>query len=425
MNNTFRIIYFSIDNKQTDALANLTSTLAMPEGEARVPICRSWAVPPIFEDENCDEDEENHVVEVFEVEKEDWRQPLIDYLKYEKLPDDPRQRVDIRRRAARFIHYKSTLYRRSFDGVFLRCLGDDEAIQAIEEAHSGICGAHQSGPKLHFRIKRMDVVGPMIKSSGRHLYILAATVYFSKWAEAIPLKEVKKENVADFIRINIIYSYGIPRYIITDNGKPFGNSLIDKLCQKFSFKQRKSSMYYAAANGLSEVFNKTLCTLLKKVIAKSKRDWHERIGEALWAYRTTFRMPTQATPYALVYGVEAIVPLEQQIPSLRIAVQEGLTEEENACLCLEELEALDEKRLEAQQRLECYQAHLSRAFNKKVRSRSFQVGDLVLAARRPIITTHRTGNKFTSKWDGPYVVKEVYTNGAYKLVAEDGLRIGR
>ncbi|KAL0337534.1 UNVERIFIED_CONTAM: hypothetical protein Scaly_2028500 [Sesamum calycinum] len=106
--------------------------------------------------------------------------------------------------------------------------------------------------------------------------------------------------------------------------------------------------------------------------AKSKRDWHERIGEALWAYRTTVRTPTQATPYALVYGVEAVLPLEQQIPSLRIAIQEGLTEEENARIRLEELEALDEKRLEAQQRLECYQARLSRAFNKKVCSKIAQ-----------------------------------------------------
>ena len=108
---------------------------------------------------------------------------------------------------------------------------------------------------------------------------------------------------------------------------------------------------------------------------------------------------------------------------LRIAIQ-GLTEEENACLCLEELEALDEKRLKVKQRFECYQARLSKAFNKKIRPCSFQVGNLMLVVRRPIITTHRTGNKFTSKWDGPYVVKEVYTNDAYKLVAGDGLRIG-
>ncbi|KAL0449199.1 UNVERIFIED_CONTAM: Polyprotein P3 [Sesamum latifolium] len=126
-----------------------------------------------------------------------------------------------------------------------------------------------------------------------------------------------------------------------------------------------------------------------KVVVKSKRDWHERIGEALWAYRTTVRTPTQSTPYALVYGVEAVLPLEQQIPSLRIAIQ-GLTEKENARIRLKDLEALDEKRLEAQQRLKCYQARLSKAFNKK---------------------------------DSLYVVKEAYTNDAYKLITEDDLRI--
>ncbi|KAK6163635.1 hypothetical protein DH2020_000499 [Rehmannia glutinosa] len=143
------------DNRQADALVKLASTIAMFEVEARVPICQSWVAPPIFEEEDCDDEEENHVVEVFKVEKEDWRQLFVDYLKYEKLPDDPRQRVDIRRRVTRFIYYKGTLYRCSFDGVFLRCLGDDEAIQAMKESHLGICGAHQSGPKLHFRIKRM------------------------------------------------------------------------------------------------------------------------------------------------------------------------------------------------------------------------------------------------------------------------------
>ncbi|XP_074271374.1 uncharacterized protein LOC141595307 [Silene latifolia] len=145
-------------------------------------------------------------------------------------------------------------------------------------------------------------------------------------------------------------------------------------------------MYNVPANGLVEGFNKTLCNLLRKVVAKSKRDWHERIGEALWAYRTTYKTPTQATPYALVYGVEAVLPLEMQISSLRIAIQEELTEDENDKLRLAELEALGEKRLEAQQKLQCYQA--------------------------------------SSKWDGPYMVQKVYTNGAYKIADEDGVLIG-
>ncbi|GAV63029.1 LOW QUALITY PROTEIN: hypothetical protein CFOL_v3_06551, partial [Cephalotus follicularis] len=64
--------------------------------------------------------------------------------------------------------------------------------------------------------------------------------YFSKGEKAIPLKEVKKETVLNFIRTNIIYRYVFPRYIITDNGKPFYNSLMDHLCVKFCFVQQNS-----------------------------------------------------------------------------------------------------------------------------------------------------------------------------------------
>ncbi|XP_019248844.1 PREDICTED: uncharacterized protein LOC109228120 [Nicotiana attenuata] len=177
--------------------------------------------------------------------------------------------------------------------------------------------------------------------------LASANDYFSKWIEVVSLKKVKKENVANFIRVNIIYRFGIPRHLLTDNGKPFDNKLMNKICDLLGFKQRNSSMYYAAANKLAEAFNKTLYNFLKKVFSKSKRDWHEIMEEALWAYRTTYRTPTQATPYSLVYGVETVLPLERQIPSLQLAIQEGITDEENAQLRLEEVEALDEKRLES------------------------------------------------------------------------------
>ncbi|KAL0549122.1 hypothetical protein IC582_013602 [Cucumis melo] len=458
------------ENKKADALANLATALTVSEDiPINIPLCQKWIVPSIES-----QYEEADVISVYAIDEEDWRQPIIDYLEHGKLPTDPRHRAEIRRRAARFIYYKDTLYRRSYEGLLLRCLGKEESTKALEEAHSGICGAHQSGPKLQYQLKRMgyywptmihdsmhfakhceacqfhanfihqppeplhptiaswpfeawglDLVGPITpKSTAGHSYILAGTDYFSKWAEAVPLREAKKENIVNFVQTHIIYRYGIPHRIVTDNGRQFANTLMDKLCEKFNFKQFKSSMYNAAANGLAEAFNKTLCSLLKKVVSKTKRDWQEKIGEALWAYRTTHRTPTGVTPYSLVYGVEAVLPLEREIPSLRMAIQEGLTTEDNARLRLEELEALDEKRLEAQQALECYQARMSKAFDKQVRPRSFQVGDLVLAVRRPIITTRHTGNKFTPKWDGPYIVKEVFTNGAYKIIDQDGLRIG-
>ena len=111
----------------------------------------------------------------------------------------------------------------------------------------------------------------MSKSSAGHLYILAATDYFSKWTKVVPLREVKKETVMEFIRTNIIFRYGVLRYIITNTRKTFYNSLMNKLCEKFDFKQHNSSMYNAPANGLAEAFNTTLGNLLKMVVAKWKR----------------------------------------------------------------------------------------------------------------------------------------------------------
>nr|XP_016510701.1 PREDICTED: uncharacterized protein LOC107827971 [Nicotiana tabacum] len=110
----------------------------------------------------------------------------------------------------------------------------------------------------------LDGVGLLPKSSGGHLYILAATDYFLKWAEVVALMEVKKENFANVIRVNIIYHFGIPSYIITVNGKSFDNKFMTKICDLFGFKQCNSSMYYVAANGIAKAFNKTLCNLLKK-----------------------------------------------------------------------------------------------------------------------------------------------------------------
>ncbi|XP_075665023.1 uncharacterized protein LOC142634613 [Castanea sativa] len=80
--------------------------------------------------------------------------------------------------------------------------------------------------KLLANLEGLDAIGPLPKSSGVHLYILAATDYFSKWAKAVPLREVKKEMVVNFIRTPLIYRYGVPWYIVIDNGKPFHNRLI-------------------------------------------------------------------------------------------------------------------------------------------------------------------------------------------------------
>ena len=116
---------------------------------------------------------------------------------------------------------------------------------------------------------------------------------------------------------------------------------------------------------------------------------NEKFSECLWAYRTTVRTPTGNTPFSLVYGCETVIPLEIQMPSLRVALATKMTKEDNDWLRLQELEALNERRLQAQQRIELYQARISKAFNKKVKERVFQKGDLVLAVERRLGFSHQ------------------------------------
>ena len=175
-------------------------------------------------------------------------------------------------------------------------------------------------------------------------------------------------------------------------------------------------------NGLAEAFNKTICKILKKVVSRNRREWSERLPEALWAYCTIVKGPTHATPFSLVYGTEAVLPVEIQLPSLRIAMNTQLTEEEKDLLRVRELDSLDETQLEARQNIELYQARISASFDKVVRQRSLKKGDLVLVVRKPMKTTFKSTGKFKAKWEGPYVVDTVNTNGAYHLRDVDGVR---
>jgi len=139
-------------NKMDDALTNLAATLALGAKEdMTIPVCGKWVVTP-SEEEFA---QEINAFSVYEVHKEDWRQLLIDYLGHRKLPNDVRHKTKIQMRAPHFLYYNDTLYRHSFFGLRMRCLGEEEAQQVVKEAHSGVCGAHQSRPKLYDRIKRM------------------------------------------------------------------------------------------------------------------------------------------------------------------------------------------------------------------------------------------------------------------------------
>ncbi|KNA04912.1 hypothetical protein SOVF_195300 [Spinacia oleracea] len=117
-------------NKMADPLAGLAAILALGAEETMfVPVCNRWAVAPGGDEI---EDEEVDMLIVHRIDQEDSHQPIIDYLSHQKLPTDPRHRMDIRRRAPRFILFNETQFRRSFNDSWLRCIGDEEPMKSVE-----------------------------------------------------------------------------------------------------------------------------------------------------------------------------------------------------------------------------------------------------------------------------------------------------
>ena len=123
----------------------------------------------------------------------------------------------------------------------------------------------------------------------------------------------------------------------------FLNEVIAQLTTEFMIIHRKSSAYYPQANE-AESTNKTLCKILTKTVEASRGDWEHKLTAPLWAYRTTYKVATHCTPFSLAFRLEAVMPMEYLVPSLRVAVRERLTEE-SLTERLVDLEQLEETRL--------------------------------------------------------------------------------
>ena len=93
--------------------------------------------------------------------------------------------------------------------------------------------------------------------------------------------------------------------------------MITALCEQFKIQHHNSSLYRPKMNGIVEAANKNIKKIIQEMTVTYK-DWHEMLLFSLHGYRTTTRTSTGATPYSLVYGMEGVLPIEVQIPSLRI-----------------------------------------------------------------------------------------------------------
>uniref|UniRef100_A0A2N9HJS8 RNA-directed DNA polymerase n=1 Tax=Fagus sylvatica TaxID=28930 RepID=A0A2N9HJS8_FAGSY len=365
-----------------------------------------------------------------------WMLPIIRYLKEGTLLADKTEAHKLRIRASRFQLLRGILYKMGFSRPHLRCLSPEEANYVIREVHEGVCGNHSGARSLAHKLTRAgyywsfllhdatqyvkacdkcqlfanvprvppeeitpitlpwpfaqwgpDIMGPFPVGTKQAKFLVVAIDYFTKWVEVEPSATISEKNVKGFVWKAVICRFGIPRVLISDNGK------------------------HPQPNGQVEITNRTLLKQIKTRLEGAKSKWVEELPSVLWAYRTTVRIPTKETPFKLTSGTEAIILVEIGLTTLRTTFHKE--EENEGQLCLN-LDLLDETREKAAQRIALYQGKMARYYNTKVKLRRFEVGDWV---RRKVTqaTKDSSQGKLGPNWEGPYKIIQYYRRGTYHL----------
>ncbi|KAK2997699.1 hypothetical protein RJ639_026010, partial [Escallonia herrerae] len=194
-----------------------------------------------------------------------------------------------------------------------------EADYALREVHEGICGQHLGGralvhkvlrhgyywPTMHrdaldytkkcdacqrfssiprqspspltslsssipFAMWGMDIMGPFPPATAQRRFVIVAIDYFTKWAEAEALATITKKKCEDFFWRAIVCRFGIPRVLVTDNGKQFDNPTFWTFCTNLAIEQRFTSVAHPQTNGQTKVTNRTLLQGIKKKLDGAK-----------------------------------------------------------------------------------------------------------------------------------------------------------
>ena len=165
---------------------------------------------------------------------------------------------------------------------------------------------------------------------------------------------------------------------------------------------KKSTLYYPKANGLAESTNKTLQNILQKIVNENRTDWD-----------TSFKTSVQATPFRLAYGLGAVMPVEFQISSLGIQVNDRMREGASEQVCLQQLLTLGETHVHSLAVFELDQQR-HKAFVDRHRGQNeklFAIGKPVLVFQTRMSKMH---GKPRFRWTGPYWIVAV-ENGTFTL----------
>nr|GEV37903.1 reverse transcriptase domain-containing protein [Tanacetum cinerariifolium] len=446
------------ENKKADALSKIASTsIAHLSRQVLVKEQKEKSINEV------------EILTVVEEEGDTWMTPIFKYLAEGTLPADAKKARAIRRKSWRFAVINESLYKKSFHGPWLKCVGPLQANYVLREIHEGSCSIHagtrpvvakalRTGyywPTMHkdartliracqdcqvhksvlrnpqqkltpitslwlFYKWRIEIAGPFLEGPGKDKFLIVAMDYFTKWIEEKPVATITGNPVKKFMWDIIACRFRLPGEIISDNGKKFRDDPFKDWCEKLCIHQHFPSVKHPQINGLVERANHSLREGIKARLDARSKKRIEELPHVLWAHRTMIKSSNEDTPFSLMYGTKAVSPAEIDMPTLRTAEVDLVGNNEALEINLDDLE---ERREEAAIREAKCKAKIEKYYNSKVRNISFKPGDLVY--RNNDASRAEDTGKLGPKWEGPYKVTKALGKGAYKLRDRDEKQLSR
>eukprot|EP00253_Pinus_taeda_P014046 PITA_14046 len=300
-------------------------------------------------------------------------------------------------------------------GIVIRCIDKIESKKLISEFHLGFCGGHYAARTTAHKILRAGYYWPSIFSDvNKFVRTCQAYQLFTgkQKLAALPLQPVIVEARFQHWGLDFIGKF----HENSSNSYSWILTVTDYFTKWVEAIPAKNAT--EKGNGLAKSSNKNLITIIKKIVGDIKRSCDSKIKYALWANRITKKKATGKSPFELVYGLDVTLPVHLKLPASQL-LQHFSTNKDVVQNRIDQIVELDEAHRTAFDAICKNQSNIKKRFDKSSRSRSLQVGDMVLLwdRKNEKLGKHK---KFDSLWLGPYIIWDIAGPNSFHLSRLDG-----
>ena len=257
------------------------------------------------------------------------------------------------------------------------------------------------------QIVATDILGPLPLSPNGNSYLLVASDYFTRWVEVYPIPNQEAVTVATKLTQEFFYRFSLPEQLHSDQGRQFESTLISEMCKLLQIHKSRTTPYHPQGDGLVERFNRTLLDMLSTSIKQHHGTWEDHIRAVCMAYNTSVQPTTGFTPFYLMFGRQARIPIDVMFGSSPVI------ETSPSTYAIQLKQSLTAAYDHVRDKMDVTFERQKQHYNKKVHGKPYNVDDYVWLYS-PAVPPGQS-KKLHHPWSGPFQIIKRLSDATYRI----------